>query len=261
MVIKRGVIYVWILLLMHIVCCQEIEAIQPMADLNHDACIRAQDQAQMRMIILALISLAVISIHGISIYFLKKRIKKERYINRVTSHFLYNASCFNNTFTDITCVEVNYLTFLDNKRAQLNEQKYLKEQYRKAFDELSNEEKLAGLAHNEIVLRFHEMGQGLMARHIPTSIEWMEFRDLISYAQHEFYLWLMLHSSLSEQEFRICLLSRLRFTTSEEATLLDVQPQHITALKSDIGLKLFFDSDPNSFDARLSISRSFERNR
>ncbi|MBR0263766.1 MAG: hypothetical protein IJQ60_07775, partial [Prevotella sp.] len=69
--------------------------------------------------------------------------------------------------------------------------------------------------------------------------EWKKLIELVGIHYHRFYIFITIDHQLSNQEYRVCILSRLQFETSEIATLLGTSLPAISNARKSIAAKLF----------------------
>jgi len=74
---------------------------------------------------------------------------------------------------------------------------------------------------------------------------------LIGIHYHRFYLFITIDHQLSNQEYRVCILSRLQFETSEIATLLGTSMPAVSNARRSIAAKLFQLESAIGLDAKL----------
>ena len=81
--------------------------------------------------------------------------------------------------------------------------------------------------------------------------EWKTLIELIGIHYHHFYLFITIDHQLSNQEYRVCILSRLQFETSEIATLLGTSMPAVSNARRSIAAKLFQLESAIGLDAKL----------
>ena len=81
--------------------------------------------------------------------------------------------------------------------------------------------------------------------------EWKALIELVGIHYHRFYLFITINHQLSNQEYRVCILSRLQFETSEIATLLGTSLPAVSNARKSIAAKLFQLGSAIGLDAKL----------
>ena len=81
--------------------------------------------------------------------------------------------------------------------------------------------------------------------------EWKRLIELVGIHYHRFYLFITINHQLSNQEYRVCILSRLQFETSEIATLLGTSLPAVSNARKSIAAKLFQLESAIGLDAKL----------
>ena len=115
---------------------------------------------------------------------------------------------------------------------------------------------------SETIHHFHSISHpssiiidGQKSKHIqPRAAKAHEWKALIEQVRihyPRFYLYITTEHSLSTQEYRISLLSRLQFETSEMSTLLDTSSSTVSNARKRIAAKLFHVESAADLDAKL----------
>ena len=97
--------------------------------------------------------------------------------------------------------------------------------------------------------------RGLAGRGVAMSAsEWTDFEGTMKKLMSEFYVKIE-HSKaqLTDQEFKVCLLTRMKFSSSDISNLLGTSQQRVTNIKSSINEKLFHKKGSKSLLANLSL--------
>lgn len=147
-------------------------------------------------------------------------------------------------------------------QAKEEEYKLLQErstEYENLFMQLRNSEKLAALEQSDIVHLFREISipkserQGAtiikQSPRMATPEEWEAMEKAVKQCLPLFYT--RISEKLSEQEFRLCMLSRLSFNASEIANLLGTSSSRVSNAKKSASQKLFGVSEANMFIKNL----------
>ena len=117
-------------------------------------------------------------------------------------------------------------------------------------------------AMSDIIQHFHTIAThhtmeaaGQKPKHIQPRAakanEWKRLIELVGIHYHRFYLFITINRQLSNQEYRVCILSRLQFETSEIATLLGTSLPAVSNARKSIAAKLFQLGSAIGLDAKL----------
>ena len=110
-----------------------------------------------------------------------------------------------------------------------------------------NEEQ--SLMHHDVVVQMH--GDAAHAR-TATESQWKDLEAVISKFVPDFSKMLNdKRCELTDNEFRICMLSRLNFIPSEMSTLLDLSRQRVSNMRAVINMKLFGETGSKTLDKNL----------
>ena len=85
-----------------------------------------------------------------------------------------------------------------------------------------------------------------------TDDEWKDLLTVIQQYHHNLYAYIADKHHLPKQQFKVCILSRLRFETQEMSTLLDTSPQTISNTRNKIAKRLFDLNDLALLNDRLA---------
>ena len=123
-----------------------------------------------------------------------------------------------------------------------------------SYQEESNQQKKwdssQAMLHDAIVVRLHKMASTACKA---SEEEW---RSLNKFALYNLGTFLDRicdeKANLTENEIRVCILSRLQFITSEMAVLLDLSKQRITNIKANTNKKLFNMTGAHTFNTSIN---------
>ncbi len=105
------------------------------------------------------------------------------------------------------------------------------------------------LMEHTTVLQFHKYASTIKR---PTNIEWEELYDIVKVSLSKFYDFIDdKNFSLSEQERKVCILTRLHFIPSEISVLLDISKQRMTNLRAKLNKTLFGDVGSKTFTPNI----------
>ena len=117
-------------------------------------------------------------------------------------------------------------------------------------------------AMSDIIQHFHSIAThhtmeaaGQKPKHIQPRAakanEWKKLIELVGIYDHRFYLFITIEHQLSNQEYRVCILSRLQFEPSEIASLLGTSLPAVSNARKSIAAKLFQLESAIGLDAKL----------
>lgn len=105
------------------------------------------------------------------------------------------------------------------------------------------------LQNSDIVKRYQDYAQPRLSTYKdnlclqPKEEEWKNLKDIIRQHLPLFYAYISETGSLTDQEFKTCLLMRLDFNTKETATILGTHESRISKVKALANFKLFGNKD------------------
>lgn len=147
---------------------------------------------------------------------------------------------------------------LQNDSEKFKEQKQNEiEQLRRQLSSYSENFRLHDWASEQSALHHGtvEHLRGLAGKGMAMSAsEWTDFEGTMKKLMSEFYV--KIESSkaqLTDQEFKVCLLTRMKFSSSDISNLLGTSQQRVTNIKSSINEKLFHKKGSKSLLANLSL--------
>lgn len=82
--------------------------------------------------------------------------------------------------------------------------------------------------------------------------EWDKMTEMVRLCHTSFYLFIMSEKKLTSRELRVCILSRLQFSISEIATLIDSSEENVTNIRRLIAKKLFGMSSSKGLSQKLT---------
>lgn len=132
------------------------------------------------------------------------------------------------------------------EKLQVEVQEY---QLKLAF--MENAEKTIVVKENEIVMRFKEMSSPKINNRKPHLEDWNLLEKVVEQYLPLLIILITEKSSLSVQEYRVCILTRLGFTNSEMQVLLNTSSQSITNAKTKANKKLFEENRASSLYKNL----------
>lgn len=106
------------------------------------------------------------------------------------------------------------------------------------------------ILHHAIVEHLRKLsGKGI----VMSSSEWGDLESTIKKLMGEFYSKMETYKpQLTDQEFKVCVLIRLKFSSTDISNLLGISQQRVTNIKSNINAKLFHQRGSRSLNANIS---------
>ncbi len=193
--------------------------------------------------------------------------EKEREIHQITLSYLQAKK-------EIECQKDEIIT-LKNSQSTQEEIKTLLKEKEKRIIELENQkeifiEKLGreipnndeeGLMGSNIVLHFKEIcnihsykENGIIHTCQPRTFETQEWEELLAVVKkyhYSFYYYISFEQKLPKLLIKVCVLSRLGFTTNEMATLIGTSVQSVSNARRRAAERLFNSPDTTLLDTRL----------
>ena len=87
----------------------------------------------------------------------------------------------------------------------------------------------------------------------PSASEWKDLQNLVEANLPAFWQRISLFDGILDDEFRICLLTRLSFSPSQIASLLGISKQSVTNKRKKLVLLLFKSDNIKKFDAFIKV--------
>ena len=195
------------------------------------------------MFFLLIVALALSSI--IILYFKKRR--KE--IKEIKEGYRNTLALLRKSEAELDEFQKDRESFKKQKEKEVERLKQQLSSYRENF-RISDWTSEQSLLHHGIVEHLRKMaGKGIT---ISVS-EWDDFEETIKKLMSEFYAKIeSTKYQLTDQEFKVCLLVRLRFSSTDISNLLGISQQRVTNIKSCINMKLFHQKGSKSLFVNLS---------
>lgn len=197
-----------------------------------------------------IVAIAVILAGAVSLfYFRKYRNRKERERNSIREQYNSVVSELRRSVSDLAAAKENLMEF---EKKKLEEIAHYQEILRKTGFADSTAKDIE-LSTSEIVERFRKKGTSFVqGESTAGEDEWNCLFEVVKKSLPVFYANLCLSKKLTSMEYKICVLSRLDFSTSDIQIILGKNhTQDISNAKKRILTKLFTDSGSQSLDSRL----------
>ena len=123
--------------------------------------------------------------------------------------------------------------------------------YEARFRQVRGDERLEALRESEIANLFNQKKRHTLKSSTPSEAEWKQLADAFAHYVPSFTATIANEKQLSEQEWRVCLLQYLDFSTGEAAILLDTTSQAVTNAKSRANQKLFSEEKASTLGRNL----------
>lgn len=145
-------------------------------------------------------------------------------------------------------LEVDVEKSKKDKEDQINRLSTLLSSYTGKFF-VSDKETERNLMEHTIVLQFHKYASTIKR---PTNMEWEELYDIVKVSLFTFYDFINdKNFTLTEQERKVCILTRLHFIPSEISALLNISKQRMTNLRAKLNKTLFGDIGSKTFTPNM----------
>ena len=106
------------------------------------------------------------------------------------------------------------------------------------------------LNDQQIIRKFREYAR--MSKTCSEESEWEELVSTIRIVLPDFYAFLSSHqNNTTSQEFRVCILTKLQFLTSEIVNLLGTSSPRVSNIRSKMNAKMFHNIGSKTFDANI----------
>ncbi len=107
------------------------------------------------------------------------------------------------------------------------------------------------LMQHEVVLRFHKYATKIIS---PSNVEWKDLMRTVKMLSPDFYNMLLQPSlKLNDNEFKVCVLTRLNFIPTEMVVLIGRTKQQISNLRSSSNKKIFNGEGTKNFDKNIQF--------
>jgi hypothetical protein len=128
---------------------------------------------------------------------------------------------------------------LQQKQSEIDSLTEQIHEYQKRYEKLNSFEKEHALLHSTVVTSFRDMANYKLHSQTPTETDWELLYSLMKQSFPLLVATIGKDNQLSKQEWQTCLLTRLNFSNSEIALLLQTSAQRITNVKTKVNQKLF----------------------
>jgi hypothetical protein len=140
------------------------------------------------------------------------------------------------------------------KKEKENEIVELNKQIREYAKRVLPAEKLVGNDPQLSLLieDFHQKASRKKSTALPLKSDWVRLVHLFAQSQPVAYASIGRENVLSSQELKVCILLLLDFTNGEIISLLNISPQRMTNVRTNINEKLFKETNAHSLDKNLA---------
>ena len=140
------------------------------------------------------------------------------------------------------------------KKEKENEIVELNKQIREYAKRVLPAEKLVGNDPQLSLLieDFHQKASRKKSTALPLKSDWVRLVHLFAKSQPVAYASIGRENVLSSQELKVCILLLLDFTNGEIISLLNISPQRMTNVRTNINEKLFKETNAHSLDKNLA---------
>lgn len=166
---------------------------------------------------------------------------KEEYQNALSQ--------LNNAEHELECLQQDSEQFKQQKQEEISKLKSIVSVYKENFkpEEWNKEQSLLNL---DVVLHLHKLanqGTAMSGR------EWSDLEDTLKKLRPELINRIRsLNSTLTFQEYEVCILTRLKFSPTDISNLLGISQQRVTNIRGQINLKLFQQRGTKNLSTNIS---------
>jgi len=140
---------------------------------------------------------------------------------------------------ELTTLKQQNKLLLQQKQSEIDSLTEQIHEYQKRYEKLNSFEKEHALFHSTVVTSFRDMANYKLQSQTPTETDWEQLYSLMKQSFPLLVATIGKDNQLSKQEWQTCLLTRLNFSNSEIALLLQTSAQRITNVKTKVNQKLF----------------------
>lgn len=194
---------------------------------------------RIRKWVFALLAFAIIlTIYG---YRRFSSFKKAKYaeFSRINTKYLAAERRRREVQDDLQMLKNDFDNVLSRKQVEISTLTSEIEGYKLHFKKLRGDEKVSALLQCDTVSSFREMSSAKRGVSSPTEKDWHDLEELFSQYLPSFHSKIIHDDTISTQEARVCMLTRLGFSSGRIALLLGASSQRVTNAKSIANCKLF----------------------
>ena len=175
-------------------------------------------------------------------------------INRLTADYQYAKADLDRLKTTLSAIENAH--FEDERlkqdlRVEITQLNARIQNYERQLQQVRTDHKFDALKNSEIVDLFNQKKRHTLNSSKLTDDKWKELADAFAHYVPSFTASIAKEKQLSEQEWRVCLLQYLDFSTSETAIVLNTTAQAVTNAKARANQKLFSEEKASTLGRNL----------
>lgn len=175
-------------------------------------------------------------------------------INRLTADYQYAKADLDRLKTTLSAIENAH--FEDERlkqdlRVEITQLNARIQNYERQLQQVRTDHKFDALKNSEIVDLFNQKKRHTLNSSKLTDDKWKELADAFTHYVPSFTATIANEKQLSEQEWRVCLLQYLDFSTSEMAIVLNTTAQAVTNAKARANQKLFSEEKASTLGRNL----------
>lgn len=183
-------------------------------------------------------------------YFILVRFKnRKKEVERLKNGYEQTLIQLRKSETELGEIQNNSENFKKQKQEEIESLQRRLSTYKENFriQDWANEQ---NILHHAIVEHLRKLsGRGV----VMSSSEWDDLEKTIRKLMEEFYSKMETYKlQLTDQEFKVCILIRLKFSSTDISNLLGISQQRVTNIKSNINVKLFHQKGSRSLNANIS---------
>lgn len=230
---------------------QEIVKMQALYDYNEQqrlSTIKEREAERLKTLLYMIVIVVIIIGYLIYDYVKTQKRKNINEIARVNSKYAEILSQYSHSIAEMASLKGGFEKYQIEKQIEIENLKQILSVYQsdKTSPEKWNIEQ--ALLDSHIIRHLHKSAS---KAHMATSGEWNNLKETVSKYLPDFYHVVAYHKELSDKEFLVCILSKLRFIPSEMVVLLGSTPQRITNIRSTINMKFFHEKGAQGLEANL----------
>lgn len=182
--------------------------------------------------------------------FWQNKQKKLQTVKRLTDEYITLSDQYENNRKELELSKQNFTEFESRKNLEQQMLVLKMHEFQAKFEGLNDVRKRRALTSTSIVSTFKELAAPKPNMQCPTSKQWSQLSHALKQTIPDVYE-PMSSSKLTEQEFRVAILTYLEFTVADIAILMDCTSQRVSNAKRNANKKMFGKDDSKSFAQNL----------
>jgi len=179
-----------------------------------------------------------------------KKASNEKYTN-INNKYIIAERKRTEAEDDLQALKLDSDTALKRKQDEISKLTTDIEKYKQMIEKFDDGKKIYALLNCDTVKSFQTKSKATRETTCPTDKEWHELEILFRQNLPSFYTFVIKNDSITEQEIKVCMLTRLGFSSGRIAILLKTSAQRVTNAKISANNKLFGMSGASSLHDNL----------